>query len=46
MKQHGHNIICGKFGESTIQGIECCNDVNQYWPNCHICKGGALNGLF
>ncbi|CAF3773833.1 unnamed protein product, partial [Rotaria sordida] len=45
LKDRGHNITCGAFGGSTIQGIEWRNEVNQYWANCDIRKGGAPDGI-
>ncbi|CAF1072394.1 unnamed protein product [Adineta steineri] len=45
LKQRGHNITCGAFGGSVIQGIEWRDEVNQYWANCDIRKGGAPDGF-
>ncbi|CAF1048399.1 unnamed protein product [Adineta steineri] len=45
LKQRGHNITCGSFGGSTIQGIEWRDEANQYWANCDIRKGGAPDGI-
>ncbi|UJR26395.1 hypothetical protein I4U23_007727 [Adineta vaga] len=45
LKQRGHNITCGAFGGSTIQGIEWREEANQYWANCDIRKGGAPDGI-
>ncbi|CAF0992915.1 unnamed protein product [Rotaria sordida] len=45
LKDLGHNITCGAFGGSTIQGIEWRDEVNQYWANCDIRKGGAPDGI-
>jgi hypothetical protein len=45
MKQRGHNITCGAFGGSVIQGIEWRNQSGQYWANCDIRKGGAPAGI-
>ncbi|CAF1581510.1 unnamed protein product [Rotaria sp. Silwood1] len=45
LKQRGHNITCSAYGGSVIQGIEWRDEVNQYWTNCDIRKGGAPDGL-
>jgi hypothetical protein len=45
LKERGHNITCGAFGGSVIQGIEWHDDVSQYWANCDIRKGGAPDGI-
>ncbi len=45
LKERGHNITCGAFGGSVIQGIEWHDDANQYWANCDIRKGGAPDGI-
>ncbi|CAF0760813.1 unnamed protein product [Adineta ricciae] len=45
LKQRGHNITCGAFGGSTIQGIEWREEAKQYWANCDIRKGGAPDGI-
>ncbi|CAF1282486.1 unnamed protein product [Adineta ricciae] len=45
LKQRGHNITCTAYGGSVIQGIEWRDEVNQYWANCDIRKGGAPHGL-
>ena len=45
LKERGHNISCGAFGGSTIQGIEWRDENAQYWANCDIRKGGAPAGI-
>ncbi|CAF0927283.1 unnamed protein product [Rotaria sordida] len=45
LKDRGHNITCGVYGRSVIQGIEWRDEVNQYWANCDIRKGGAPDGI-
>ena len=45
LANRGHNITCGSFGGSTIQGIEWRAVANQYWANCDIRKGGAPDGI-
>jgi len=45
LTQRGHNITCGAFGGSTIQGIEWRDKAHQYWANCDIRKGGAPDGI-
>ncbi|CAF4465052.1 unnamed protein product, partial [Rotaria socialis] len=45
LKNRGHNVTCGSFGGSVIQGIEWRDEVNEYWANCDIRKGGAPDGL-
>ncbi|UJR22671.1 hypothetical protein I4U23_025709 [Adineta vaga] len=45
LKQRGHNITCSAYGGSIIQGIEWRDEVNQYWANCDIRKGGAPDGF-
>ncbi|CAF3867516.1 unnamed protein product, partial [Rotaria sp. Silwood1] len=45
LKDRGHNITCDAFGGSIIQGIEWRDEVNQYWANCDIRKGGAPDGI-
>ncbi|CAF1316917.1 unnamed protein product [Rotaria sordida] len=45
LKQRGHNITCSAYGGSVIQGIEWRDEVNQYWANCDIRKGGAPDGI-
>ncbi|CAF3355169.1 unnamed protein product [Rotaria socialis] len=45
LKKRGHNITCSTYGGSVIQGIEWRDEVNQYWANCDIRKGGAPDGF-
>ncbi|CAF2653013.1 unnamed protein product [Rotaria sp. Silwood2] len=45
LKRRGHNITCSAYGGSVIQGIEWRDEVNQYWANCDIRKGGAPDGI-
>ncbi|CAF4311079.1 unnamed protein product, partial [Rotaria sp. Silwood2] len=45
LKARGHNITCEALGGSVIQGIEWRDEVNQYWANCDIRKGGAPDGI-
>ncbi|CAF3967088.1 unnamed protein product, partial [Rotaria sordida] len=45
LKDRGHNITCNAFGGSVVQGIEWRDEVNQYWANCDIRKGGAPDGI-
>ncbi|CAF0969193.1 unnamed protein product [Rotaria magnacalcarata] len=45
LKSRGHNVTCGSFGGSVIQGIEWRDEVNEYWANCDIRKGGVPDGL-
>jgi hypothetical protein len=45
LKKRGHNVTCSAYGGSVIQGIEWRDEVDQYWANCDIRKGGAPDGL-
>ena len=45
MKERGHNITCSNSAGATVQGIEWRDDVNQYWANSDIRKGGAPDGI-
>lgn len=45
LKFRGHNITCGTFGGSVIQGIEWRDEVNEYWANSDIRKGGSPDGI-
>ena len=45
LKERGHNVTCGTFGGSVIQGIEWRDEANQYWANSDIRKGGEPAGI-
>ncbi|CAM2728096.1 unnamed protein product [Rotaria socialis] len=45
LKNRGHNVTCSVLGGSAMQGIEWRDEVNEYWANCDIRKGGAPDGL-
>ncbi|CAF1988562.1 unnamed protein product, partial [Rotaria magnacalcarata] len=45
LKRRGHNVTCSVLGGSAMQGIEWRDEVNEYWANCDIRKGGGPDGL-
>lgn len=45
LKSKGHNIQCGIYGGSIVQGIEWRKDDNHLWACSDIRKNGAPDGI-
>ncbi|CAF3485941.1 unnamed protein product [Rotaria sp. Silwood1] len=45
LRKLGHNIQCGMYGGSIVQGIEWRKQENQLWACSDVRKSGAPNGI-
>ncbi|CAF3511685.1 unnamed protein product [Rotaria sp. Silwood1] len=45
LRKRGHNIQCGMYGGSIVQGIEWRKQENQLWACSDVRKGGAPSGI-